>query len=470
MSPRRTTPAPSNPPPTQNLTPNRPTQRTPTNNTKRPTQKPMWAFLTRTPSAATHALRDDHQTTEPEASQTTVHTTALDNTPMEQQPEPFLPTPPIQRVLNCDLSNAPWGDYVHYNKPHNHFRILSKNVSTLNTQNLDMTAIASELQHCDASAFLAQETNIPWKPTNLQSIRSQCQQIHRHLKMATSSSTDSTTGQFQPGGTLTLALGKWASRVIQWGSDDPLGRWSYLELVGQQGMRLIIVSAYRVCPQQFDPTTSTVTAQQTRILLQQGVPNPNLRKLFITDLVTQINSWRNQHKEVLVGLDANENVDDPRSKIMRLLAETDLIDLHQHRYPALKKPATHQRGSHPIDLIIGSPRLASALINAWILPFGDPPLIKGDHRLLGLDFNAELLFGSKPNQPSPGLLRGVNSRHEELVFKFSTQVVQQCNSQHLAERATALLDKTTLDDTDLMELENIDNTLTTILTKADQKW
>jgi len=87
--------------------------------------------------------------------------------------------------------------------------------------------------------------------------------------MATSSSTDSAKGQYQPGGTLTVALGKWASRVIQWGSDDPLGRWSYLELVGQHGMHLIIVSAYPVCPQQFDAMTNTVTAQQTRILLQR---------------------------------------------------------------------------------------------------------------------------------------------------------------------------------------------------------
>jgi len=221
--------------------------------------------------------------------------------------------------------------------------------------------------------------------------------------MATSSSTDSARGHYQPGGTLTVALGKWASRVIQWGSDEPLGRWSYLELVGQHGMCLIVVSAYRVCPQQFDAMASTVTAQQTRILLQQGVPNPNLCQQFISDLTMQINSWRQQHKEVLVGLDANESVDDPRSKIMRLMAETDLIDLHHHCYPSSNKPATHQHGSHPIDLILGSPCLASTLVHAWILPFGDPPLIKGNHHLLGLEFNAKTLFGSKPNQPSPGL-------------------------------------------------------------------
>jgi len=60
-----------------------------------------------------------------------------------------------------------------------------------------------------------------------------------------------------------LAWGKWASRVIGWGQDKLLGRWSYLEFVGQHGMCLIIVSAYRVCRQPFDATTTTSTAQQT---------------------------------------------------------------------------------------------------------------------------------------------------------------------------------------------------------------
>jgi len=468
MSPQRTNTAPSTPTPTSNSTPNRPIQRSPNNSHARPSQMQMWDFVSRIlPPPPIVEVNPTHV---PDLSQDTTSTPEQTNTPVERQPEPFFTQPSLQRSLQHDSSNEPWGDHSYYNQPHNHFRILSKNVSTLNSQNLDMLAIATELKSCDASAFLTQETNTPWTPPNLHSVRSQCQQVHRHLKMATSSSTDSAKGHYQPGGTLTVALGKWASRVIHWGNDEPLGRWSYLEFVGQHGMRLILVSAYRVCPQTFDATTITVTAQQTRILLQQGVRNPNPRKQFITDLVTQITSWRQQNKEVLIGLDANERIDDPRSKIMRLMAETDLIDLHHHRYPSCAKPATHQRGSHPIDLILGSPRLASALVHAWILPFGEPPLIKGDHRLLGLDFHADILFGSQPNQPSPGLLRGINSRHEEHVHTFSKRVVKQCNRHQLAERTAALLDKHTLSETDLEELEHIDKTITKVLIQADQQW
>jgi len=50
--------------------------------------------------------------------------------------------------------------------------------------------------------------------------------------------------------------------VIGWGSDELLGQWSYLEMVGQHDKRVIIASAYHVCPQEYDATTNTSTAQQ----------------------------------------------------------------------------------------------------------------------------------------------------------------------------------------------------------------
>jgi len=143
-------------------------------------------------------------------------------------------------------------------------------------------------------------------------------------------------------------------------------------------------------------------------------------------------------------MDANKNVDDPGSKIMRLFAETNLTDLHYHHYPTTAKPATHHRGSHPIDLIICSPLLVLALAHAWILPFSKPPLIKGNHWLLGLDFHVETLLGSRPTTPSPNLLCGVNSQHKQHVHQFCKWVVSQCNCHQLAECTSTLLEKNIL--------------------------
>jgi len=133
-----------------------------------------------------------------------------------------------------------------------------------------MIAIATELSMMQASLFCAQETNTAWTPAILQSLQSQCRTVYPHHKLAVSSSQEKNNGWFQPGGTAIFALGAWASRVIGWGHDELLGCWSYLEMVGQHDKQIVLVSAYQVCTQEFDTTTNTSTAQQTRLLMQQG--------------------------------------------------------------------------------------------------------------------------------------------------------------------------------------------------------
>jgi len=468
MSLQRLNPAPSNPSSKPASTSHTRPRRHP-NQPPKQTQNTLWGFIRK---AMIPAPTPPTPTTQPEPLDTPISQTPLptpEYTPRSNL-EPRTHNHIAHQLPLCpSKKNEAWGDVHRYNNPHDCFRVVSKNVSTLNPQSLDMTAIATELQQINASAFLAQETNTAWKPSTTLAIHAQCHRVQRHFKLATSSSQDSNEGRFQPGGTLALVWGKWASRVIGWGHDELLGRWSYLEFVGQRGMRLIIVSAYRVCPQPFDATTTTSTVQQTRLLLRQGVSNPNPRKQFISDLILQVREWRSQNKEVLIGLDANENTDSPNAHIAKLFDDTDLIDLHQHRFPAQPKPATHQRGSHPIDLLIGSPLLVTALQYAWILPFGEPAMIKGDHRLLGLDFSPTILFGSTTETPSVTLLRGVNSKHDQQVQHFCKRVICQCNQNNLEERTAQLLGKTHLTEIDIAELEAIDQTLTKILLKADRQ-
>jgi len=81
-------------------------------------------------------------------------------TSQQNQPQPTILTLPL-----CD--NLPWGDTMHLAQPHDFFRVLSKNVRTLNANSLDMTAIATKLHTMNTSIFLAQETNIVWNPATL---------------------------------------------------------------------------------------------------------------------------------------------------------------------------------------------------------------------------------------------------------------------------------------------------------------
>jgi len=300
----------------------------------------------------------------------------------------------------------------------------------------------------------------PWNPKNLQNIVQQCHQVYTNKKIATLSSQEKCDGTYQPGGTMTLALGKWASRVIDQGRDKNLGRWSYLKLIGRYGKQIIVISVYRVCTQECDATSNTATAQQNCILQQLGNTSPNPWKQFIHNLIQQIQAWHTTRKEVILGMDANEDVDHPQSDIMHLFNETDLIDQHTHCYQATQKPATHQCRSHPIDLIARTPHCASAICRAWMLPFGMPPLIKGDHHLLGIDFDTDLLFGNSPTNPMPTTPRGVNSKHKLHVAKFCKESIIECNKHHINKMPQALKMKQLLSTKDLNELELIDSKIT----------
>jgi len=190
--------------------------------------------------------------------------------------------------------------------------------------------------------------------------------------------------------------------------------------MGHNKKRIIIISRYWVCNQKFGAALMTVSAQQTRLMQAQGIPNPNPQKQFITDLITRIQQWHQAKKEIVLCIDANKPVDDPCSDISRLFSETDLIDLHHHLHPGLSKPATHQHGSYAIDLMAGSPLAATAMTTAWIHSFGNPGTIKGDHWMLGIDFNPNVLFGTQPILPVKMLSRGVHSHHNQTVNKFCT--------------------------------------------------
>jgi len=83
-----------------------------------------------------------------------------------------LATSNVQLPLSPDQTNVGWGDIHYFNNPQNHFCVISKNISMLNPQSIDMVAIATKLQSIQVSIFLAQETNTAWNPTTMNAIKS----------------------------------------------------------------------------------------------------------------------------------------------------------------------------------------------------------------------------------------------------------------------------------------------------------
>jgi len=198
----------------------------------------------------------------------------------------------------------------------------------------------------------------------------------------------------------TAVLGPWASRIKFHGSDNTLGCWSFLELEGKTVKRFIFITGYRPCSQPPKLGANMCYDQQYRLLTKLGHFNPDPPNQFIEDLLIQIKEWHRQGKAVLISLDANKDVQKltKTQGIGWLSAKTDMADLHHYRYPNWPQQATHNQGSHPINVCYDSPEFLPVLCRAMLLPFGLPELLTGDHWTIITDFDTTILFGSMTQQ------------------------------------------------------------------------
>jgi len=102
----------------------------------------------------------------------------------------------------------------------------------------------------DISILSLQETNVKWTQEIIQGVQSIFAQYTHQSKLIMSSSLNATASIHQPGGTLTATIGKWTLWVWQV-SQDPtgMGWWFQIELDGNDGKCLAILTGYWVCPQ-----------------------------------------------------------------------------------------------------------------------------------------------------------------------------------------------------------------------------
>jgi hypothetical protein len=122
--------------------------------------------------------------------------------------------------------------------------------------------------------------------------------------------------RYQQGGTLTAAFTCLSGYVTATGMDPTgLGHWSWVQ-VGSGEHRIRIVTAYQPCQGLTMLKSSRngrllhggkVATQHTQYFLKCGIfLKP--RKLFATQLVTQLKLWRSAGEEIILFADMNENI------------------------------------------------------------------------------------------------------------------------------------------------------------------
>ncbi len=247
------------------------------------------------------------------------------------------------------------------------------------------------------------------------------------------------TESFQSGGTLTLATNNLVPMALGETHNDPsgLGRWSSITLRGKEDHILTIFTAYRVCKGniQSSPVGSSFSREYVHHK-QNGHPNPQPRKTFLTDITNTIQNLQTKGHAILLMLDSNGTLKDDND-LQQLLLDCDLSDLHQFA----PSPSTYIGSQHRrIDHMLGCPQTLSALTASGSLSYAEGP--QSDHRglFVDLDTNSLLKQDNKSPSISPSASRPLKSGNPEAVATYHEAMLQYYADHQMETRLHALIE------------------------------
>lgn len=266
--------------------------------------------------------------------------------------------------------------------------------------------------------------------------------IWQHSTFQISASNEKFESNYQPGGTVTIAVNRWTSRVIEKGVDPSgLGRWSYITFRGKNNKCLTVVTGYRVCQ-----TTPSSTGLKTAYMQQyrkistklrdsnkHSTPNPH--RQFVLDLQAWLEHLIRNGHQIILSIDSNKEINPTSGKYINLPYKLDTITATSNHDELLstllntcglvdiltshhsgKAPATYNRGTKRLDYILISKPLAPATSRSGILPFYS--LFLSSHRPCYIDIDASSVFQEPTPQLAPPNRRGLQLTDPRKVTKY----------------------------------------------------
>jgi hypothetical protein len=297
------------------------------------------------------------------------------------------------------------------------------------------------------------ETNIDWQSEAKGEFYEKFRRVYHHTRISTSSSSIKYNTNYQPGGTLTMITDKYTGCATGTGN-DPLGRWSYIEILGQ-GCTILLVTVYNVCKHSGKQVGSrTAHTQQASLLLREG-RTVSPRKAFLDDFEAQVRVWRQAGHELIICGDLNEQLGSDTSGFSRISSLFNLVEIIQHRHGIAGEPPTYARGTQRLDYIFLTPGLESSVKYCGILPYSD--LIDSDHCCLYVNFYTKKLLSGDPAILSPTPVRILHSRNAKGSAQY-VKAVDAYLTKHWVEQRMLHLDEEKGANT--APLEGIDRDIT----------
>ena len=246
----------------------------------------------------------------------------------------------------------------------------------------------------------------------------------------------------QPGGVSLWSINKAAHRVMEHGKDPRgLGRWAWTRFRGKSGVNLRYVAAYR--PVLNKRGIVSVWSQQ-RSYFDSVNDDRCPREIFTDDLCKEIVKWLETGDQLIIGLDANEDVRGGAftAKLAQLGLQETVIAQHGN-----EAPATYKRGANPIDGLYVSRSLRG--LKCGYLPFHE----QFDHRMLWIDIPFSIAFGHNISETVRVSARRLKCEDPRIVKKYQDCLKVYLSRYNMLEEARWLQSRATFPCTRQHEIE-----------------
>ena len=289
-----------------------------------------------------------------------------------------------------DSDRGDKGDYICPKEPFT-LRIAGGNIGGLAPTNNDPKndQLIDFIDEKEVDIAVLIETNQCWRNVKksdriVPRFRHRWESFHSAVAYNTQDRTLRSPRQY--GGNAIISRDQAAHRAVQSGSDDTgLGRWAWTRYQGTKGIHLRVVAAYR--PNHRSGDDGVYAQHQDYLNAHDDDRCP--RQAFLEDLRDEAKQWLAMGDQLVIFLDANQDVN--HSDLQTLFGSDglDMINVHQDTHGANLGP-THNRGTVTIDGVWTTRGLSVAGCGLRGFERG----MGGDHKHLWMDISFISAFGS----------------------------------------------------------------------------
>jgi hypothetical protein len=324
------------------------------------------------------------------------------------------------------LRQLSFGHKLSVEAPLNHLTIAYFNVNRIPISRMAHKSqqMIDHLAHYKVDIALIAETGI--NPTYVPAQDSWYERTRDRLPNTYSFSKNKHEPNKHPslwGGTLTIAAGKARARVHGKGGQDNsgLGRWSWLLLQGRHGYFTRFITVYRPCKTK--DNLGSAYNQHLRYWRDKGNFECPLI-IFDQDLEQQLQEWLQAGEQLIIGIDANEDI--RQGQIHTMMDRLGLRDSILSMFPHQTPPETNLKNNHrcPIDAIFTTPGIHPT--TGGYTPYFQ--LAFSDHRGMFITVPYDSCLGHNlPDIPPPPIrrIKAKDPASRNLYCKLLTQSIEK---------------------------------------------